>query len=58
MAGEEFGDDRIEAAIAGGEGRSAGDLLDRLVCTVRDFSAGAVQGDDMTAVVVRYTGAP
>ena len=58
VAGDEFGDDRIEAAIAGGEGRSAGDLLDRLVCTVRDFSAGAVQGDDMTAVVVRYTGAP
>jgi serine phosphatase RsbU (regulator of sigma subunit) len=57
VAGEEFGDDRIEAAIAGGEGRSAADLLDRLVCTVRDFSAGAVQGDDMTAVVVRYTGA-
>jgi serine phosphatase RsbU (regulator of sigma subunit) len=56
-AGEEFGDDRIQAAIVPGRGATAAELLDRLVSTVRDFCAGAVQADDMTAVVMRYTGA-
>ena len=57
LSGEEFGDDRIEAAITRGGSNTAADVLDRLVATVRDFSTGTVQGDDMTAVVVRY-GAP
>jgi serine phosphatase RsbU (regulator of sigma subunit) len=54
-AGEEFGDDRIQAVITG-DG-SAAELLDALLGTVRDFCAGAVQADDMTAIVMRYTGA-
>ena len=53
-AGEEFGDARIEAAVTSGARGNASEVLDRLLCTVRDFSAGTMQGDDMTAVVVRY----
>jgi len=54
-AGEEFGDPRIEAAICGGC-TGAAEVLERLVDTVRDFCAGALQSDDMTVVVLRYKG--
>ena len=54
-AGEEFGDPRIEAAICG-ECTDAAAVLERLGAAVRDFSAGALQSDDMTMVVLRYKG--
>jgi serine phosphatase RsbU (regulator of sigma subunit)/pSer/pThr/pTyr-binding forkhead associated (FHA) protein len=53
-ADEEFGDDRILASLQSGPGDEVQAVLDRLVGTVREFAAGTVQSDDMTAVVMRY----
>jgi serine phosphatase RsbU (regulator of sigma subunit)/pSer/pThr/pTyr-binding forkhead associated (FHA) protein len=54
--GEEFGDDRLEAAV-----REAGDvdaeaLVNHVIAAVRVFTLGAAQSDDITAMVVRYRG--
>ena len=32
------------------------DLLDGILASVRQFTAGAVQSDDVTALVLRYVG--
>jgi serine phosphatase RsbU (regulator of sigma subunit) len=55
-AGEEFGDARILCCAE--QYRAAGPerLLECLLASVREFCAGAVQNDDITAVVMRYTG--
>jgi phosphoserine phosphatase RsbU/P len=53
-AGEEFGDDRILASVRPAARGTAGEILEALVRTVNTFAAGAVQSDDMTAVVLRY----
>jgi serine phosphatase RsbU (regulator of sigma subunit)/pSer/pThr/pTyr-binding forkhead associated (FHA) protein len=55
-AGEEFGDDRILASVSGRSAEKVEDVLEGLVSTVREFAAGTVQSDDMTAVVMRYGG--
>jgi sigma-B regulation protein RsbU (phosphoserine phosphatase) len=54
VAGDEFGDDRILACIRAAAGQEVQGVLDSLVATVREFAAGTVQSDDMTAVVIRY----
>jgi serine phosphatase RsbU (regulator of sigma subunit) len=56
-AGEEFGDDRIIACMQTDLSLPPQALLERLFEAVRVFSAGTVQRDDMTAVVLRYHGA-
>jgi serine phosphatase RsbU (regulator of sigma subunit) len=55
-AGEQFGDDRLEAAI-GGPGRSepAG-VLDAIMATVVRFRGSARQSDDMTMMLVSLEG--
>jgi len=53
-AGEEFGDDRILNCLARAPEAKAAGILECLVTTVKEFAAGTVQSDDMTAVVVRY----
>jgi serine phosphatase RsbU (regulator of sigma subunit) len=55
-SGEEFGEDRIRAVI--GENLTVGPdvMVERLFEAVRDFTRGAVQNDDVTALVVRYGG--
>jgi sigma-B regulation protein RsbU (phosphoserine phosphatase) len=52
-AGEEFGEDRIVAAIREGAGLRAAALVDWVLSAVDSFTAGAPQHDDMTLVVVR-----
>jgi hypothetical protein len=37
-------------------GRPVGAIVDRLIAAVRAFTEGAMQGDDITAMVIRYTG--
>jgi sigma-B regulation protein RsbU (phosphoserine phosphatase) len=54
--GEEFGRDRLSAAVAGCHGLTADAVLERLMSAVRRFSAGAPQADDITALVLRYRG--
>jgi len=60
-AGDEFGDERLLAAIhaahATNEEVDAPRLVDDVIASVRVFTAGAAQSDDITAMVVRYRGA-
>jgi phosphoserine phosphatase RsbU/P len=53
-AGEEFGDDRILECLTRHARGSVSEVLECLVQTVKTFASGTVQGDDMTAVVLRY----
>jgi len=56
-AGEEFGDDRIMSCIGAHLNLEPATLLEHLLAAVRQFSAGTIQRDDVTALVLRYTGA-
>jgi serine phosphatase RsbU (regulator of sigma subunit) len=56
VADDEFGDDRILAAVQACETREPKALLDRLLAEVKKFSAGTPQIDDVTIVVVRFSG--
>jgi sigma-B regulation protein RsbU (phosphoserine phosphatase) len=53
-AGEEFGDPRILECVQRTAQGSPAKVLDCLLQTVKEFAAGTVQSDDLTAVVVRY----
>ena len=55
--GQEFGRDRLVQAMAGTHGEKPDAALERLMEEVRRFSEGAAQGDDITALVLRYRGA-
>lgn len=61
-AGNEFGDDRLLAAIqaahSGNGDIDSPRLVEDVIAAVRSFTAGAAQSDDITAMVVRYRGAP
>jgi phosphoserine phosphatase RsbU/P len=52
----EFGEDRLLTCIDANRGAGAGVLLDSLIDAVRQFSVGAEQSDDLTALVLRYSG--
>jgi phosphoserine phosphatase RsbU/P len=55
-AGEEFGDDRVLASVQAAAGTTAQALVAQVFAAVRDFTAGTAQGDDITAMVIRYLG--
>ncbi len=52
-AGDDFGEKRLVAAVRGAAGLPAAQLLDRLLCALDAFTAGAPQQDDTTLVVVQ-----
>ena len=54
--GNEFEDARILESIAGAPGRDAPAQMAHLLSSVRKFTAGAPQYDDVTVVVVAYRG--
>jgi sigma-B regulation protein RsbU (phosphoserine phosphatase) len=54
VAGEEFGDDRILAAVAACADRDPKSLLRALLDEVKKFSAGTPQRDDVTVVIVQF----
>jgi phosphoserine phosphatase RsbU/P len=56
-AGDEFGDERLQAAVTPYTVEGPDAILERLLAAVREFTTGAVQNDDVTALVVKYTGA-
>jgi phosphoserine phosphatase RsbU/P len=56
-AGEEFGDDRIIACLQQHLHLAPSAILEKLLGAVAKFSAGTEQRDDITALVLRYTGA-
>ena len=56
--GEEFGDDRIiECVSEAGAARDPKAVLTRVFDRLKEFTVDELQGDDMTALVLRYTGA-
>jgi len=54
---EEFGRERLIASVQREHGAAPDRVLGQVLRAVREFSAGAPQADDLTAVVVRYRGA-
>jgi serine phosphatase RsbU (regulator of sigma subunit) len=56
-AGEEFGDDRLQATVERLGDVSAEALVEAVVADVGEFTKGAPQSDDITVMVVRYLGA-
>jgi sigma-B regulation protein RsbU (phosphoserine phosphatase) len=55
-AGEEFGRDRLVEAICRRHGTEPGSVLEDLMNSVKQFSEGTAQADDVTALVLRYRG--
>ena len=56
QAGELFGDDRLLSCLATSRELEPAQVLRRLFDTVGQFTGGAPQSDDMTALVLRYFG--
>ncbi len=56
--GAEFEDARILESIAGAPTREAAAQLEHLLSSVKTFTAGAPQNDDVTVLVVAYRGRP
>jgi serine phosphatase RsbU (regulator of sigma subunit) len=55
-AGEEFGDDRLVSCVQSHRESSPGVLRDAVLDAVRGFTAGALQNDDLSVLVLRYSG--
>jgi len=55
VAGEEFGDDRIRAAVEPTQSQSPRCVLETLLAAVTQFVGAGAQNDDITAMVLRYT---
>jgi sigma-B regulation protein RsbU (phosphoserine phosphatase) len=53
---EEFSDDRLIACANAHRGETPQQVLEALLADVQAFCAGEPQSDDVTAVMVRYTG--
>jgi len=54
VGGEMYGEDRLAACLEGVSGKSAPEIVTLVLDSVRAFSHGAVQADDITVLVVRY----
>lgn len=52
----EFEDARILQSIAGAPAREAAAQMEHLLSSVKQFTAGAPQNDDVTVLVVAYRG--
>jgi phosphoserine phosphatase RsbU/P len=55
-SGDEYGENRIVACVERHKSMEPRDLLEALFADVRDFTRGAAQSDDITAMVLRYGG--
>jgi sigma-B regulation protein RsbU (phosphoserine phosphatase) len=56
LANEEFGRDRLVEAVKGRHGSKPDVVLEHLLSVIKQFSQGAAQADDITALVLRYRG--
>ena len=54
--GEEYGEQRLLDCVQANRDKSVPEVLDSIFASVREFTAGAVQSDDVTALVLRYDG--
>jgi PAS domain S-box-containing protein len=55
-SGDEYGDDRILSCVQHNLSLEPQQLLQALFADVREFTQGTPQNDDITAMVLRYTG--
>jgi serine phosphatase RsbU (regulator of sigma subunit) len=55
-SGDEYGETRIVSCIEKNKAMEPRDLLEALFADVREFTRGAAQSDDITAMVLRYGG--
>jgi serine phosphatase RsbU (regulator of sigma subunit)/pSer/pThr/pTyr-binding forkhead associated (FHA) protein len=55
-SGDEYGENRIVSCVEQHKGMEPPQLLETLFADVRDFTHGAAQSDDITAMVLRYGG--
>jgi len=55
-SGEEYGEERLLECTMQYRDKSVPDLLEGILASVRQFTTGAVQSDDVTALVLRYVG--
>ena len=53
---EEFGEERLLSCVQANCTRSPVEIMECLLSSVHQFSAGTAQGDDLTMLVLRYTG--
>ncbi len=53
---EQFSEQRLQRLLSEAVGDSPQGLIDRVVCAVRDFAAGAPQSDDITVLAALYRG--
>jgi len=58
VAGEEFTDDGLLAAVEACRHDAPQQIVDGILSRVRQFCGGATQADDITIVLVRYDGRP
>ncbi len=56
VANDEFGRDRMLAAVQSMHGVKSDLVLDQLLSAVNQFARGAPQADDITVLVFRYRG--
>jgi phosphoserine phosphatase RsbU/P len=56
LANDEFGRDRLVEALKGRHGHKPDSVLEHLLAVIKQFSQGAAQADDITALVFRYRG--
>jgi serine phosphatase RsbU (regulator of sigma subunit)/ketosteroid isomerase-like protein len=54
--GEEFGEEGLLACVQAYDDLAPSELLQRVFNEVKEFSAGAAQGDDLTLLVLRFAG--
>jgi sigma-B regulation protein RsbU (phosphoserine phosphatase) len=55
-SGEEYGESRIVSCVERNPTMEPRQLLEALFADVREFTRGAPQSDDITAMVLRYGG--
>jgi serine phosphatase RsbU (regulator of sigma subunit) len=54
--GEEFGEERLLACVLANTDLVPSELLQSVFSAVHEFSAGATQADDLTLLVLRFSG--
>jgi sigma-B regulation protein RsbU (phosphoserine phosphatase) len=54
--GVEFGEERLQSCVTINRELGPQDLLNRILNTVREFSANTTQSDDLTVLVLRHSG--
>ena len=56
VEGEEYGEDRLVEVLSDHHAKDAATILNAIVHAVQGFARGAAQHDDVTAMVVKFTG--